>query len=469
MIVVSDVADNMTLRYNYASNQLRFRYYKNAGQQPVALYLLEGSGTPLKPLAELSFDASEVEVTMGETFTAPTLTTNPSGIEVSYSSSTTAVATVDETTGKVSIVSPGTTTITASFAGNDSYRAASASYILKVNSNVDNGDGTLENPFNVAGAYEYINNSGSEKVYIKGIISKVEEGKEFSESYGTAVFWISDDGTEDVDQFEAYSVYFLGNRSWKEGNTQIQVGDDVILYGEVTKYNTTYETSSKKAYVYSLNDVSTILDAPDVETDCNNTDKTITVSWESVTGATSYKVICGETEYIPALSETSHTFTVTDYGSYSVRVIAYGSGVEPGVSVSSATLVDPTVSTTTVEFTGNTSGGMTTDRGEQTGKIGDVTVIVKDGLTSSDQIRIYKNSTITISVPEDKAISKVEFTCTASGTSQYGPGCFSSITGYSYNGSTGIWEGSSSSITLTASSNQVRATSIKVTYSSKSN
>ena len=119
---------------------------------------------------------------------------------------------------------------------------------------------------------------------------------------------------------------------------------------------------------------------------------------------------------------------------------------------------------TTVEFTGTNSGGMTTTAGEQSGTIEGVTIEISNGLVSGDQIRIYKNATFTVSAPENKVISKIEFTCTASGTNNYGPGGFGDSAGYSYSGSVGTWVGSSSSVTLTASGSQVRATSIKVTY-----
>ena len=89
---------------------------------------------------------------------------------------------------------------------------------------------------------------------MKGKISKVVYT--FSAQYGTATFWISDDGAFNDDptkDFEAYSVYYFGNKAWEEGNTQIAEGDEVILKGQLTKYKTTYETSSKKAWVASLN------------------------------------------------------------------------------------------------------------------------------------------------------------------------------------------------------------------------
>ena len=49
-----------------------------------------------------------------------------------YESSDTKVATVDETSGKVTLLKAGETNITAKFAGNSIYAAASASYVLTV-------------------------------------------------------------------------------------------------------------------------------------------------------------------------------------------------------------------------------------------------------------------------------------------------------------------------------------------------
>ena len=90
-------------------------------------------------------------------------------------------------------------------------------------------------------------------VYIKGKIASIKY--EFSANYGTATFNISADGKDDF-PFLCYSVYYLENKPWVEGNTQIKVGDEVIIYGKVTNYNGTPETASKKAYIYSLNGVT---------------------------------------------------------------------------------------------------------------------------------------------------------------------------------------------------------------------
>jgi len=117
------------------------------------------------------------------------------------------------------------------------------------------GSGTLTDPYNAIGVIEYIksigDNESTDNVYVKGKISAIKYS--FSTEYGTAQFDISDDGSTSSTQFKAYSVLYLGNRKWADGDTQIKVGDDVILCGKVTNYNGTYETSSQKAFIYSLN------------------------------------------------------------------------------------------------------------------------------------------------------------------------------------------------------------------------
>ena len=80
----------------------------------------------------LQFASATATATYGSPFTAPELN-NEHALTVKYESSNTAVATVDETTGQVTLLKGGETTITARFAGNDTYEPASASYVLTVN------------------------------------------------------------------------------------------------------------------------------------------------------------------------------------------------------------------------------------------------------------------------------------------------------------------------------------------------
>ena len=370
----------------------------------------------------LTFSPASVEVTLGESVTIPTLTTDPAGLTVTYSSSKPEVATVDSNSGAITLVAAGTTTITATFAGNDLYNEASASYTLKVNSNVDNGDGTLENPFNVAGVYEYINNSGANNVYISGIISSIADGGEYAEGYGNATFFISDDGSTTANQFEAYRVLFIGNNKWKEGNTQIKVGDEVILYGKVTKYGETYETSANNAYVYSLNGVTEMLAIPTVTATTDDNAKTITVSWNSISGAASYVVSCGDQSYVAGESETSHMFTMENYGDYDVKVVARGTSKESSVSdVKTATLSDPSVSVNNVEAQTFTFSNLGYENGNEVSTVAGTShcaIVFAKGTnsnapkyyTSGTAVRTYGGNTITVTANAGYQISKITFT-----------------------------------------------------------
>ena len=91
-----------------------------------------------------------------------------------------------------------------------------------------------------------------------------------------------------------------------------------------------------------------------------------------------------------------------------------------------------------------------------------ITVAVTASTVTADQMRIFKNKTITISSTVGN-ITKIVFTCTASGDAKYGPGSFNEQEGYSYDGNTGTWTGSATEVTFTAEKNQVRATEIVVT------
>ena len=123
---------------------------------------------------------------------------------------------------------------------------------------VDNGDGTKANPFNVDGVIEYVTALGDKEsevnVYVKGKISAVSE--EFSTQYGNASFTISEDGSTEGAQFTAFRVLYLGNKKFATGDTQIKVGDDVILYGKVVNFKgNTPETAQNSAFLFSLNGV----------------------------------------------------------------------------------------------------------------------------------------------------------------------------------------------------------------------
>ena len=102
----------------------------------------------------------------------------------------------------------------------------------------------------------------------------------------------------------------------------------------------------------------------------------------------------------------------------------------------------------------------------------EATKLTKDAITIKATVlngtkgfyQTYKSQDITISCTNGN-ITKIVFTCTASGDKQYGPGCYKKKSGnYSTSDKVGTWTGNAASVTLTASSEQVRMTKIDVTY-----
>ena len=121
------------------------------------------------------------------------------------------------------------------------------------------GARTLLDPYDCIAAINYCKQLGAdtestENIYIKGKIVSIEE--EYGTQYGNGSFTISNDGSNS-NTFKVWRALYLGNKKYTSGKTQIQVGDEVVIYGKVIYYyGNTAETSQGNAYLYSLNGVT---------------------------------------------------------------------------------------------------------------------------------------------------------------------------------------------------------------------
>lgn len=120
------------------------------------------------------------------------------------------------------------------------------------------GTGTLDDPLNSVAANEVgaslsTGSTSDDYYYIKGKIVSISGS--YTSSYGNATFYISDDGTS-TDQFYVYRIYYFNNEKWTTGDTQIAVGDEVIVYAKIMNYYGTAETAQSYGYLYSLNGVT---------------------------------------------------------------------------------------------------------------------------------------------------------------------------------------------------------------------
>ena len=113
-----------------------------------------------KTPTQLSWSAPTATVDLAsEVKEFPTLTKDPESITgITYSSSNADVATVNEATGKITIVACGQTTIKAAYAGDDTYASSSATYTLRV---VDNSIAAGEYTFPINNWFWATNYTGS--------------------------------------------------------------------------------------------------------------------------------------------------------------------------------------------------------------------------------------------------------------------------------------------------------------------
>lgn len=90
---------------------------------------------------------------------------------------------------------------------------------------------------------------------------------------------------------------------------------------------------------------------------------------------------------------------------------------------------------------------------------------ISNGIVNVANIRVYQGQTLKLT-SNIGLMTKVVFTCTASGDAQYGPGCFTGTNYTAGEEETGTWElaAGASSLTLTASKKQVRITQMEISY-----
>ena len=113
---------------------------------------------------------------------------------------------------------------------------------------------TPETAYTVAKAFELIEAGQglNAKVYVKGKISAITEVE--TEKFFNATYNISDNGTTEGQQLIVYHGKYIGGANF-ESDDQINIGDEVIVYGKLVNYNGTYEVNSNNQ-IYSINGVT---------------------------------------------------------------------------------------------------------------------------------------------------------------------------------------------------------------------
>ena len=180
---------------------------------------------PVKTLTSIEITTAATQTTFwqGETF-------NYTGLVVTARFSGAADEVVTPTvTG--STATAGTQTVTVSYT--EGTVTKTATYTIEVKA-IPN---TKETAYSVADAYDIIDKlTTATGVFITGTISQVDS---YNSTYKSITYWISADGTT-TKQLEVYSGKGLESADFT-AVTDLSVGDQVIVCGNLKKYNSTYE------------------------------------------------------------------------------------------------------------------------------------------------------------------------------------------------------------------------------------
>ena len=511
------------LRYNKAADQLRFRYF-GSGQEAIALYkkasshtltygtctngsvsadvadgatVLSGttitlSNTPTTDYKLSAYDVyktddatvkvtvtdgkfvmPEFDVTISAAFeAAKTLTSieittpatqttfwqgetfNYTGLEVTAHFDGAADEVVTPTvTG--STATAGTQTVTVSFTEGTTTKTTTYEITVKATAN------TEETAYNVATALEIIDKvSTANDIYVTGIVSEIVTA--YNATYGNITYNISADGLTTSAQLQAFRGKSFNGDNFTSAN-DVKVGDEVVVFGNLLKYNSTYELAENNKLI-SLNRnkavaglafetteyTANVNEAFTAPTLTNPNGLIVTYSTSDATLAT----VNATTGAVTILDKTGKvTITATFAGNESYLF---------GTASYNITISDPSLTEATFDATVDKGN---TERGEGSIAKSPITFACTDGiLGNSSEYRLYQNATISFTAENGYAITKVVITSTASGTSQYGPGHLSTENGtYSVPDKTGTWVGEAQTVTFTATA-QSRAKLITVYY-----
>ncbi len=504
-----DAAVSLT---EYVGNKVKvaFKYVSGGTETTTGTWEITNFSAYASKLdAELSYDVDKVTVNVDEidSFEAPVLV-NPNNLSVTYASDNEDVAEVDEA-GNVTLTGDtGSATITASFAGDDTYKEGSASYTINVvgsavtdvinraftgvtGSSYTNWSGKT----GISGAV-YAGNSagGNEAVQLRtnnnnsGIVTTASGGRVTK----VTVKWNSNTASgRTLNVYGKKSAYSAASDLYNSDNQGTLLG--TIVNGtstslEISGNYTFVGLRSNKDAMY-IDEIQIEWSSEAVPADPVITLSNIPTSNISSDGdvVTINYSIENPVEGVSVQASASDTW-VNDF-EYSAGAITFAvdSKTTPGtrtatITVSYAGAEDKTFQITqdgyssgeeeVAEFIFNTDAGLValgiekpatsdgTELGDKTYVINGVSLTATSGSTATrvwnsqgaTDLRIYKNGTLTFSVT-NKNITSIVMTGSATGAFTAATGDFSD----------GTWTGNASSVTLTATGTG-KINTITVTY-----
>lgn len=299
--------------------------------------------TKIATIADI--DDTQLDFNATGTFTRPTITpatgaTEGDDYEVEWSSADANMLTLDAKTGEYLVGdTKGTVEVTLTVEPYDDavYEAASKTFTVTI---VDpNAPGTENNPYTVAQARAAIDaGEGVTGVYAKGIVSEIVTA--YNSQYGNISYNISADGLTTSDQLQAYRGKAQNGDNFTSAD-DIQVGDEVVVYGNLKKYNSTYEFEQDNQLVSFVRKVAKPNFTPEAGAVAAGTN----VEIETVTeGAKIYYTTDGSE---PTTSSSAYSDPITVNGAMTIKALAVKDGYpNSDVAIAVYTIAEPAATPT---------------------------------------------------------------------------------------------------------------------------
>lgn len=187
VIIRFDQKEKRALLFSNGSGFSCYSYnFIDLSDRRIVLYKAEGSQSTIKQSTSVTFSSKDLTIYKDKEYSLPTASvTNENGetianAELSYSSSNEKVASVNESTGELTLKEFGTTIITAKYAGSDLYKESKGSYTLTYQDRLTEATivFSAEND-----AFYNMPTSADNQVPLKDYIFKADNGKEYT--FGT--------------------------------------------------------------------------------------------------------------------------------------------------------------------------------------------------------------------------------------------------------------------------------------------
>lgn len=179
----------------------------------------------------------------------------------------------------------------------------------------NNGSGTANDPYTVAGVRAYIDGLGTaipsdKEVYVKGIIKSLGNNGQFSTQFGNATFNMVDN-LSDTEDFQAYRVLYFGNRAWVAGDALIELEKQAVVCGRVTLFT---KTDGTKVYeTYQVNKEGDVYNGYLVSLDGKSAAATAPkISAADATGAATEVIPAADGSYLAVSITGSNVHYTTD-------------------------------------------------------------------------------------------------------------------------------------------------------------